>query len=241
MNAISPTLGPKYHFDLAQGSTEWMEARLGVLTASEIKYIVTPSTLKPASNDKERAHLWELLGQRINRRVEEGYQSDAMLRGHADEAFARYLYAEHYAPVEMCGFVTNDRWGFKLGYSPDGLVGDDGLIECKSRMAKYQVETLVEYFPKGEIPDEFRLQVQAALLITERKWCDFISYSNGMPMVTIRVEPDPVCQAAILTAAEAFEKRLNEKLLALAEATSLPGARLIPTEYTPPNQGDISA
>lgn len=239
MNAPANIRGPKFHYDLVQGTDEWLKARCGLLTASEMKLIVTP-TLKVASNDKERTHLWELLQQRINKRVElDGYQSDAMLRGHADEAFARHLYSEHYAPVDLCGFVTNDRWGFTLGCSPDGFVGHDGMIETKSRAPKYQVETLVEYFPRGVIPEDYRIQVQTALLVTERKWCDFISYSSGMPMVTIRVEPDPVYQEAILAAAAAFEKRLNEKLLALAEATNA-GGRLIPTEYSPPNHGDIS-
>jgi hypothetical protein len=235
MNAHSPITGPILHRDLQQGTDEWLEARCGLLTASEMKLIVTPGTLKPASNEKERTHLWELLSQRLTKRVElNGYQSDAMLRGHAEEAEARYLYEQHFEAVETVGFITNSRWGFTLGYSPDGLVGDDGLIEVKSRAAKYQVETLVECLPKSTIPDEYKIQVQTALLITERKWCDFISYSNGMPMVTIRVEPDPIYQEAILAAATAFEKRLEAKLLAFADATKAPGARLIPTRYTPP-------
>lgn len=241
MNAVAPPPGPVYHFDLVQGSDEWLKARCGLLTASEMKLIVTPTTLKPTSNDKERAHLYELLAQRINGpRAEQGFQSYDMIRGHAEEAEARYLYECHYEPVQTCGFVTNSRWGFTLGCSPDGLVGRDGMLETKSRAAKYQVETLLEFFPRGLIPDEFRIQVQTALLVTERKWCDFISYSNGMPMATIRVEPDPVYQDAILTAATAFEKRLNEKLLALADAMGA-GARLIPTQYSPPNYGNIDA
>lgn len=240
MNAITPTPGAIYHRDLVQGSDEWLKARRGLLTASEMSRIVTP-TLKPASNEKERTHLWELLAQRINKfPPEPGFQSYDMMRGHAEEVFARHLYEEHYAPVEQCGFVTNGRWGFTLGCSPDGLVGVDGGIECKARVAKHHTETLVEYFPRGLIPEEYRIQVQTTLLVTERKWWDFISYSNGMPMATIRVEPDRTYQDAILTAAEAFEKRLNEKLLALAEAMSA-GARLIPTQYEPPNNGDISA
>ena len=132
MNAISSTPRPQgivYHHDLEQGSDEWLAARCGILTASEMKLIVSP-TLKPASNDKERAHLYELLAQRITGHVEPHYVTDDMLRGHEDEVEARILYAERYAPVESAGFITNGKWGFTLGYSPDGLVGDDGLIEC---------------------------------------------------------------------------------------------------------------
>lgn len=73
-----------YHAELIQGSEPWHAARCGLLTASEMHLIVTP-TLKPASNDKERAHLYELLAQRITGYVEPSYISDAMLRGHQDE------------------------------------------------------------------------------------------------------------------------------------------------------------
>src|SRR3546814_1507000 len=61
-----------------------------------------------------------------------------------DEIIARDEYTKHHAPVEQTGFITNDKWGFTIGYSPDGLVGDDGLIECKSRRQKYQVQTIIE-------------------------------------------------------------------------------------------------
>lgn len=234
--------GPKYHDDLVQGSDEWLQARCGLLTASEMRLIVTP-TLKVASNEKERAHLYELLAQRINKRVEPHYIGDDMLRGHAEEAEARYLYEQHYAPVRVCGFVTNDRWGFTLGCSPDGLVDEDddgeGLIEAKSRRQKFQIETIVEHVAAGTIPDEYQIQVQTALLVTERQWCDFISYSNGMPMATVRVFPDPDYQAAILKAAAAFEAKLVEKAQAYADALTS-DARLIPTDFTPP-PGEISA
>jgi hypothetical protein len=145
-----------------------------LLTASEFDRIITP-TLKIADNVKSRAHLWEMAAQRISRYVEPQYISDAMLRGQEDEIKARDAYSKHYAPVEQCGFVTNNKWGFTLGCSPDGLVGDDGMIEVKSRCQKFQVETIVE----GKMPDDFLLQVQGELLVTQREWCDFISYSAG--------------------------------------------------------------
>ena len=119
-----------YHHDLIQGSDEWLEQRLGLLTASEVKLIVTPGTLKPAKNEKTRAHLYELLSQRITRHVEPRYVSDDMLRGQDDELEARRLYSEQHAPVTECGFITRT-WGhLTIGYSPDGLAGEDGLIAC---------------------------------------------------------------------------------------------------------------
>lgn len=211
----------RYHADLIQGSDAWLAARCGLLTASEMKLIVTP-TGKAAANDKERAHLWELLAQRVTGHVEPAYISDDMLRGQEDEIAACALYAEHHAPVQEVGFVTNDEWGFTIGYSPDGLVGDDGLIECKSRRQKFQVETITT----GRMPDEYAIQVQTGMLVTRRAWCDFISYSGGLPMAVIRVPADPAMQGAILDAARNFEDRLLMRLAAYREAS----AGLIPTE-----------
>lgn len=211
----------RYHRDLLQGSDEWLQARCGILTASEMKLIITP-TLKVARNDKASLHLYELLAQRITGHVEPHYISDDMLRGQQDEIEARLLYAKHYAPVEEVGFITNDEWGFTLGYSPDGLVGDDGLIEVKSRRQKFQAETII----RGEMPGDYWIQVQTGLLVTGRKWCDFISYCGGLPMVTIRVHADDEIQDAIVEAATDFELLLSKQL----EAYEAASGRLIPTE-----------
>lgn len=196
-----------YHNDFDQGSVQWAAQRCGMLTASQMDLILTP-TLKVANNDKQRGHVYELLAQRITKNVEPQYVSDAMLRGEDEEIAARELYSEKYAPVTQCGLITNDSFGFTLGYSPDGLVGDDGLIEVKSRRQKFQMQTIIE----GVLPIEFALQIQTGLLVSSRKWCDFISYSAGMPMFVFRVEPDLVVRNAILEAAQSFEQQLQERL-----------------------------
>ncbi len=194
----------KYFPGIEQGSDEWHALRCGILTASEMKMIVTPA-MKPASNDKGRSHLYELLGQRITGHTEPSYISDDMLRGQEDEIEARIRYEEHYQPVTECGFITSDDLGFVIGYSPDGLVGDDGLIECKSRRQKYQIETILQ----DEVPAEYMIQCQTGLLVTRRKWLDFISYSAGLPMFVKRVFPNKAMQDAIAQAAYAFEMRLE--------------------------------
>jgi hypothetical protein len=206
-----------YYPDLIQGSDEWLAARCGLLTASEMKLILTP-TLKAAANDKERTHLYELMAQRITKYVEPHYVGDDMLRGTEDEIEARLLYAQHYAPVQEMGFITNDKWGFTIGYSPDALVGDDGLIECKSRRQKYQVETIISNLEDDTVPVDYMLQVQTGLLVSERAWLDFISYSGGLPMIVVRAYPDPQVQAAIVSAAAGFEHRLAAKLQMFNEA-----------------------
>jgi len=217
----------RYFTDLVQGTDEWLAARCGLLTASEMKLIITP-TLKTASNDKERAHLYELLAQRITRYVEPAYISDDMLRGREDEIEARALYAERYAPVREVGFVTRDDWGFTLGASPDGLVGDDGMIECKSRRQKYQVQTIVEHWRDGTTPDDYTLQVQTAMLVTGRKWCDLISYSGGLPMIPMRIERnDQICAAIEAACADA-----EAKIAAAIEDyhAAVEARKLLPTE-----------
>lgn len=214
----------KYHFEIEQGSDDWMQLRCGILTASEMKLILTP-TLKIASNDKERAHLYELLAQRITGYVEPHYIGFDMLRGKDDEILARSLYDENYAPVDEIGFITNDDHGFTIGYSPDGLVGDEGLIECKSRRQKFQTETIIT----REVPDEYVLQCQTGLLVTKRKWIDLVSYCGGMHMAVLRVYPDAKIQDAIVEAATAFEERLEIKLRAY-HASLASDMRLIPTE-----------
>jgi hypothetical protein len=194
-----------YHHNIEQGSPEWHDIRRGVLTSTAIKTLITP-TGKLADNDKTRAHVYEVAAQRITGRTEEGFSSFDMMRGHTEEILARGLYSQHYAPVTECGFITNDKLGFVVGYSPDGLVGEDGVIEIKSAKAKIQVQRIVD----GVIPTEHIAQVQTGLWVTGREWCDFISYSNGMAMQVVRVYPDAAYHALIEAAAQAFEAKVNE-------------------------------
>lgn len=214
--------------DVEQGSQAWHDLRCGVLSASEMKLIITPA-LKVADNDAVKTHLYELLAQRVTKYVEPHFESFDMERGKFDEEHARSKYAEMFAPVEEVGFITNDKLGFVIGYSPDGLVGDDGLIEVKSRVQKHQMKTLVEYVAKGQIPPDYMIQCQTGLMVAERKWLDFISYSGGMRMPVVRCYPDPVVQEAIANAATVFEQRLNEKRQ-IYETLIASDARLIPTE-----------
>jgi len=219
--------GPVFH-DVEQGTPEWLALRRGILTASEMRLVITPK-LAVADNDAVKTHLYELLAQRVTGYVEPHYESFDMERGKFDEEHARAKYAETWAPVEEVGFITNDKLGFPIGYSPDGLVGDDGLIEVKSRIQKHQMKTLVEYVAKGEIPPDYVIQCQTGLWVAEREWLDFISYSGGMRMPVVRCFPDPKIQEAIAEAATVFEQRLNEKR-EIYETLIASDARLIPTE-----------
>jgi len=229
------TVTIKIH-DHEQGTPEWYAARCGILTASEMKHILTPKfTL--ADNEKTRMHVWELLSQRITGFVEPTFCGFDMQRGKEDEVIARDLYSATYAPVVEAGFITNDKWGFTIGCSPDGLVGKNGGVEFKSRKQKYQIQTIVENVANDTIPAEFMLQVQTCLLVTERKWWEFGSFSGGLHMPIVRVFPDEAIQEAIVKAATLFEEKV-EAFRAQYDAVMASDARLIPTERREYSDGD---
>lgn len=220
--------GPVVH-DVEQGSEAWHALRCGLITASEMKLLLTP-TLKIADNDKTRAHLYELLAQRITKYTEPQYISDDMLRGQEDELYARQYYSDNIAPVEEVGFVTNDRWGYTLGYSPDGrVIGTNGGIEIKSRRQKFQVQTVIENFTNSTIPADYLMQHQTGLMVAEWDWIDFVSYSGGMPLTVIRVWPDEVIRKAIEEACAAAEAKISQ-MMATYESAIASMSPLIQTE-----------
>lgn len=200
--------------DLVQGSGEWLEARRGIVTASTVGQLITPKTVKPAANAHSRALTAQLVAERLTGWVEDPYVSHDMLRGSLDEPVARQVYAEHHAPVDEVGLIVRDDWGWCIGSSPDGLVGDDGLIEVKSHRPKEHLARILA----GDVPAEHMAQVQCGLLVSGRQWCDYISYCGGMPMWTKRVEPDPEWFDAILTAVEQFEVAAAEMAKAYEDA-----------------------
>jgi hypothetical protein len=187
--------------EIEQGTEEWLDARRGIVTASVVGQLITARTVKPASNDYSRALTALLVAERITGWTVPTYTSRDMLRGTLDEPVARALYASHHAPVDVCGFMVRDDWGWRLGYSPDGLVGDDGLIEIKSRQPKEQLRTVLA----DEVPPENMAQIQCGLMVAGREWCDYVSFSGGMPLWTKRVLPDHRWRATIVEAVEYFE------------------------------------
>lgn len=166
-----------------------------------------PPVLKVADNDTSRGLTLSLVAERITGRIEETYQSRDMLRGELDEPYARKAYAKWCAPtpyedlqVDECGFMTRTFGSSILGYSPDGLVGEDGLIEIKSRRPKTQLETVLA----GDVPADNMAQLQAALFVSGRQWIDYVSYAGGMNLYVLRVLPEKRWFAAIQAAVETF-------------------------------------
>lgn len=210
--------------NLIQGDEEWISVRSGILTAS-VMYKAMTASYNIAHNETAKGLLNELAAQRITGRVEPTPVTAAMQRGHDDEPYARLAYNDNYGAVTEVGFILNTSLGFPFGYSPDGLVGDDGLIEIKSKAPKLHIDILISQ----KVPDEHILQCQTGLFVSGRSWLDFISYSAGLPMVTLRMERDEDIISSIKAAAIDFDNRLEARVEQYEEAL-LSGARLIKTE-----------
>ena len=191
-------------YEFEQGTEEWHDARRGLVTASSVGKLITPKSIKPADNDYSRDLTRIIAAERITGFTEPLFISSDMWRGIEDEPRARAKYAEHYAPVTEVGFMVEEMCGVQIGYSPDGLVGDDGLIEIKSRRAKAQLATILT----GEPPIENMAQLQCGLLVSGRQWIDYVSYCAGMPMFVTRVEPDIRWFDAILEAVQKLEENV---------------------------------
>ena len=169
--------------NVEQRSPEWFEARLGVPTSSNFSKIIT-MTGKPSTQSKN--YMYKLAGEKVSKVIEDSYQNSAMLRGIELEDEARQMYQIVSGnAVEEVGFCITEG-DMICGASPDGLMGDDGLIEIKCPA----VHTHVGYLMDNKLPSEYFQQVQGQLLVTGRKYCDFVSYFPGIKPLIIKVERD---------------------------------------------------
>lgn len=163
-------------FHCEQNSEEWVRARLGIPTASEFK-----SILAKGEGKMRRGYLYKLAGERLTGEPADNYTNAHMERGHAMEDEARRLYS-FMADVEpeRVGFLRRDG----VGCSPDSLVGDDGMLEIKTRLPHLQIELLVA----DRVPPEHMAQLQGLLWVSGRAWVDFVSFWPRLPLYRARVE-----------------------------------------------------
>lgn len=223
-----------YYDNVLQNTDQWHELRSGIITASIMGKLLSPKKLMVSDTAETRKHLYEIAAQRIVNIEVDHFMSFDMERGNKEEELARDLYSSQYEEVLECGFIINNSLGFNIGFSPDGLVRDEGMIENKSRAAKNQVQTIYEYMcstANTPIPDEFMLQVQTGLFVTGRKWCDFTSYSNGLNMIAIRNYPMEKYQDAIVLACESAEKKIKDIVAKVKEITTNKSARITSVEW----------
>lgn len=192
--------------ELEQGTPEWLQARAGIVTASVVGKLLT-STGKVANNDTSRALMDTLALEHVTGRVDPMRPTRAMEAGSLLEPHARDYYAGTGTrwPVEQVGFYRRDEDEWSLGYSPDGVIGEHGLLEIKSRTPLVQLRTL----RTGLVPAANVAQLQAGMLTTGRRWIDYVSFSPGMPLFVQRVTPDKFWQEAIVTACRNYRDHLD--------------------------------
>lgn len=200
--------------DVQQGTPEWDDLRRGVLTASAVGRLLTP-TLKVADNDTSRALTATLAAERIAGFTEDGPITSDMWRGRDLEPYARDHYSGHYQQAVEVGFMRRDETNWQLGLSPDGLVGTDGGVELKCPRSKQHINWTLA----NQVPAQHMAQTQAALLVSGRAWWDFCSYVPGLPLFVKRVTPDPDWFAAIIAASIQFEENAAHMVAAYQTAT----------------------
>jgi predicted phage-related endonuclease len=169
-----------------QGSEAWRLDRAGHVTASRITDVMAKDTTAARRNYKAEIVAEILSGSPI----EAGYVSADMKRGTEQEPFARVAYEIRTgAIVNQCGFVKHPTIE-RAGCSPDGLIGEDGLIEIKVP----KLATHIEYLLAGKVPAEYIPQMCWQLACTGRQWNDFVSYSPELPehlsLFVARIECD---------------------------------------------------
>lgn len=189
--------------DCKQGSAEWLAARLGVVTASEMDALITP-LWKVRTGEGPDTYLYRKLAEKLLNWSGDDFGSFEMGQGELVEKIARPWYAfTHDVNIETPGFITSDDG--KIGCSPDGLIGDDCGLEIKCP----QPPTALKYLINGELPPQYRAQVHFSMLVTGRpKWV-FLSYSRQFPPLEITVERDPKIDTALCLALEMFFSKFD--------------------------------
>ena len=170
--------------EIEQGSADWLAMRLGIVTCSELDCLLVSGKGEAGFGVAAFTYMDQLIGERITGEAAElPFSTRATERGHELEGKARELYrARTDLGYEEVGIILNHG----IGYSPDALVGDDGLTEVKTKLPKFQVGVILA----GEIPKEHVAQCQGGLWVSEREWIDFISYWPGMPLFIKRAYRD---------------------------------------------------
>lgn len=189
--------------DVEQGSEEWLQLRLAKPTASEFDKILSPGG---KVSTQTQAYCNRLLAEMIiGKPVQTFEKTPWMERGNELEAEAVMFY-EQLNDVETVkiGFCTDDE--NKYGASPDRLIGEDGLLEIKVPAP----HTHVAYLLSGQIDKGYWPQIQGQLLVTGRKWCDWLSYHPEMTSIVIRVPRDETFIGTLRSELAKFDQMLSE-------------------------------
>lgn len=187
--------------NITQGTPEWFEIRKGKMSASHAQAIGN-------IGKGLETYIYELMAESYSSAEKEQFSNEHIERGNELEATARGIYElENGIEVEQVGFVEYDEF---VGCSPDGLVGEDGLIEIKCPNDTEYLKYLL--FGKEQIDTKYVWQCQMQMLITERKWNDLIIYNPNFQksMLVFRIEPDKEKFEALLKGFEIGKAKIKE-------------------------------
>jgi len=193
-----------------QGSPEWLQARVGLVTASRIADVIAKTKTGPSAS--RAGYLGELVAERLTgQSAESGYTNADMQRGTELEPDARFAYElQTNQIVETCGLVLHPT--LQAGASPDGLVGSDGLLEIKCP----RTHVHIDYIEGGKPPAKYIPQMAWQCICTGRAWCDFASYDPKMPealrLFVVRYTPDAGYLRELETEVAAFIAEVDEKV-----------------------------
>ena len=204
--------------DAPQRSDAWLRARVGLATASRADCVLAGSSTKTRIGYRA-----ELIAELLSGEpCESDFSSADMRRGVDLEPDALRAYEVRTGDlVHLVGFIR--RTDIAAGCSPDGLVGDDGMVEAKCP----KIHTHIGYLRAGELPAEYRPQVTHSLLVSERQWCDFVSYCPKLPgnlsLFVKRIMRADVDLKEYERKLRAFLAEVDNELAALRTITDLRG------------------
>lgn len=201
---------------MIQGSDEWRQARCGKVTASRVSDVV--ACTKSGWGASRANYAAELIAERLTGQTAEGYTNAAMQWGTDHESEARDAYEWRTdKEVEQIAIVDHPRIAMSAA-SPDGQVGEDGLLEIKCPNTATHIDTLLD----ATIPDKYVVQMQWQMACTGRKWCDFVSWDPRLPesmrLFVRRVQRDDVRIAQLEKDVELFLAEVSTKVAALRAA-----------------------
>lgn len=198
-----------------QGSAEWLQARLGKATASKIADIMAKTKSGPSASRANYAA--QLVAERLSGTPAEGFTNAAMQWGTDTESEARDAYAaDRLCEVREIGFADHPTIPM-TGASPDGLIGEDGLVEIKCPNTATHIDTLLN----RAVPSKYVKQMMWQMACTERRWCDFASYDPRLPesmrLLVIRLHRSDDMIAEIEAEVAAFLVEVDQTVAALRE------------------------
>jgi putative phage-type endonuclease len=160
---------------IEQGTDEWFAARIGKVTASRVADVIAKT--KTGYSSSRDNYMAQLICERLTNQKADGFTNAAMQWGTETEPLARLSYeVSQNVLVDELGFVPHPKI-LMAGASPDGLVGDNGLLEIKCPNTATHIDTLLS----ETVPGKYNTQMQFQMACTDREWCDFVSFDNRLP------------------------------------------------------------